>query len=441
MIMSAASLVEPFFRPESVPQAPNDPLYSLVSAYDADESEKKVDLGVGAYRDDSGRPWTLPVVKKAEHFYHNDDKVDHEYLPIAGLPDFNSASRRLILGSDSPAIVENRVGVPFPDPPGLPISNNERHVHFRQFQALGRSTSVVSSSQSFFPCSTPTIYVSTPSWPIHNQVFENVRLSVHWYPYFSERTRLLDFEGMMSRIKSAPRGSIVLLHACAHNPTGVDPTEDQWRQIAKLMQTNGLFPFFDCAYQGFATGDLTRDSFVIRHFVEQGFELLVAQSFAKNMGLYGQRVGALHFVAAPGPQAQETAKRVASQLSILQRSEISSPPIYGAKIASTILNDERLFSEWERDLQTMSGRIIEMRQALQQELKLLRTPGQWDFITNQIGMFTYTGLSRQQVLELRVKWHVYMAETGRISMAGLNTGNVKYFARAVDDVVRRMEKA
>lgn len=272
-------------------------------------------------------------------------------------------------------------------------------------------------------------------------MFENVHLRVQGYPYFCESTRLLDFEGLMTRLKSASRGSIVLLHACAHNPTGVDPTPAQWKEIAKLMQTNGLFPFFDCAYQGFATGDLTQDNFAIRYFVEQGFELLVAQSFAKNMGLYGQRVGALHFIAAPSPQAQDTVDRVASQLSILQRSEISSPPIYGAKIASTILNDKQLFSEWERDLQTMSGRIIEMRQALKQELKNLQTPGQWDFITSQIGMFTFTGLSKQQVIELRVKWHVYMAETGRISMAGLNTSNLKYFARALDDVVRRMEKA
>ncbi|KAL2430774.1 Aspartate aminotransferase, cytoplasmic [Exophiala dermatitidis] len=441
MIMSAASTAERFFGPESVPQAPKDPLYSLVSAYEADESKNKVDLGVGAYRDDNGRPWILPVVKKAEHLYYNDDKIDHEYLPIAGLADFNSASQRLILGADSPAIVENRVCAPFPYSPDFPLSNDQKACTFQAISGTGAVHLGGLLLAKFFPCPTPTIHVSTPSWPIHNQVFENVRLNVQWYPYFNESTKLLDFEGMMSRIKSAPRGSVILLHACAHNPTGVDPTEDQWRQIAQLMQANGLFPFFDCAYQGFATGDLTRDNFAIRHFVEQGFELLVAQSFAKNMGLYGQRVGALHFVSAPGPQAQETARRVASQLSILQRSEISSPPIYGARIASTILNDKQLFSEWERDLQTMSGRIVEMRQALQHELKVLGTPGQWDFITNQIGMFTYTGLSKEQVLELRVKWHVYMAETGRISMAGLNTGNVAYFARAVDDIVRRMGKS
>ena len=290
----------------------------------------------------------------------------------------------------------------------------------------------------FLPRPTPTIYVSTPSWPIHNQLFANIHLPVQGYPYFSQETKLLDFDGLVSRLESAPRGGIILLHACAHNPTGVDPTPEQWKSIAQVMKARGLFLFFDCAYQGFATGDLTQDNFAIRYFVEQGFELLIAQSFAKNLGLYGQRAGALHFVAAPGPKAQDLVKRTASQLSILQRSEISSPPIYGAEIASIILNDKRLFSEWEKDLRTMSGRIMAMRQALKQELDRLKTPGQWDFITRQIGMFTFTGLNRDQVIELRLKWHVYMAETGRVSMAGLNTGNVRYFAEAIDDVVRRM---
>lgn len=247
----------------------------------------------------------------------------------------------------------------------------------------------------------------------------------------------MDWDGMISTLEIAPRGSIIVLHACAHNPTGVDPTRQQWEQIATVMRTGGLFPFFDCAYQGFASGSLSQDNFSIRHFVEQGFELIIAQSFAKNMGLYGQRVGALHYVAPPSVYAQDTTKRIASQLAILQRSELSSPPIYGAKIASTILNDEQLLSEWQHDLRTMSGRILEMRKALKKEFDRLQTPGTWDYITNQIGMFSYTGLSRDQVLELRNKWHVYMAETGRISIAGLNEGNVRYFAKAVDDIVRR----
>ena len=247
---------------------------------------------------------------------------------------------------------------------------------------------------------------------------------------------MLDFDGMMSAIKEAPQSSVILLHPCAHNPTGVDPTEDQWKEIAAVMKERNLFPFLDCAYQGFATGSLSQDNFAIRHFVEQGFELCVSQSFAKNFGLYGQRAGAFHWVTAPHDGAQDAVKRIASQLAILQRSEISNPPAYGARIASKVLNDKDLFAQWEEDLRTMSGRIIEMRKALKSELDKLETPGNWDHITSQIGMFSFTGLTPSQVEAMQTKHHVYMTKNGRISMAGLNTGNVAYFAKAVDDVVR-----
>ncbi len=292
----------------------------------------------------------------------------------------------------------------------------------------------------FIPKPTPAIYVSSPTWANHNQIFSNVHLPIKTYPYFSTKTKGLDFQGMVSAIQSAPSGSIILLHACAHNPTGVDPTQDQWKEIASAVRAGNHFPFFDCAYQGFASGNLSQDAWAIRYFVEQGFELCVAQSFAKNFGLYGERAGAFHFVSGPSSDAADRAKRIASQLAILQRSEISNPPAYGARIASTVLNSDELFAEWEEDLRTMSGRIIEMRDALQGHLEKLGTPGSWKHITSQIGMFSFTGLNEKQVGMLRDKWHVYMTKNGRISMAGLNTGNVEYFARAVDDVVKETEK-
>lgn len=280
------------------------------------------------------------------------------------------------------------------------------------------------------------VYFSSPTWANHNQIFTNVHLPIKTYPYFSPQTKGLDFDGMVSAIESAPEGSIMLLHACAHNPTGVDPTRDQWTQLAKLIRQKRHFPFFDCAYQGFASGDLENDAWAIRHFIAQGFELCVAQSFAKNFGLYGERAGAFHFVTGPGPDAADTVARVASQLAILQRSEISNPPAYGARIASLILNDPELFAEWEANLRTMSGRIKDMRAALRRKLEELGTPGSWKHITEQIGMFSFTGLNETQVLKLREEAHVYMTKNGRISMAGLNTGNVEYFAKAVDRVVR-----
>lgn len=241
---------------------------------------------------------------------------------------------------------------------------------------------------------------------------------------------------MASALKNAPARSIVLLHACAHNPTGVDPTQEQWKEIAAIMKEKNHFPFFDCAYQGFASGDLAKDAWAVRYFIQQGFELLVAQSFAKNFGLYGERAGCFHFVTSPSADATTTIKRIASQLAILQRSEISNPPAYGARIASLVLNDKALFAEWEDNLRTMSGRIKDMRKALRSELEELGTPGSWNHITDQIGMFSFTGLNEKQVQSLREVAHVYMTKNGRISMAGLNTGNVEYFAKAVDKVVR-----
>lgn len=284
-----------------------------------------------------------------------------------------------------------------------------------------------------------TVYLSNPTWANHNQIFTNVGLPIAQYPYFDKKTKGLDFDGMKKTLNDAPEGSIILLHACAHNPTGVDPTEQQWREIAEIIRAKKHFPFFDTAYQGFASGDLERDANAIRYFVDQGFELLVAQSFAKNFGLYGERAGCFHFVTGPtGASAQETVTRVGSQLAILQRSEISNPPIYGARVASTVLNDPALFAEWKENLQTMSGRIISMRKALRSKLEELGTPGTWNHITDQIGMFSFTGLSEPQVLALREKFHIYMTKNGRISMAGLNTRNVEYFAKAVDQVVREV---
>jgi len=286
-----------------------------------------------------------------------------------------------------------------------------------------------------------SIYVSDPTWANHNQIFSNVHLPIKTYPYFSKTTKKLDFDGMMSTLDSAPSGSIFVLHACAHNPTGVDATQEQWTKIAKTMKDRKHFPFFDCAYQGFASGDLAKDAWAVRHFVEQGFELCIAQSYAKNFGLYGERAGCFHFVTGPSSDAEDTIKRIGSQLAILQRSEISNPPAYGARIASTVLNDKALFAEWEENLRTMSGRIIEMRNQLRAKLEEQKTPGSWTHITEQIGMFSFTGLTEEQVLKIRKDAHVYMTKNGRISMAGLNTHNVDYVAKAIDAVVRDTEKS
>lgn len=410
------------FDANAVPQAPEDPLFGLMAAYRRDNDPKKVDLGIGAYRDNNAKPWILPVVKKADEILRNDPDLNHEYLPIAGLADFTAASQKLVLGGDSPAIKEKRVT-------SLQTISGTGAVH------LG----ALFLSKFYKTGSERTAYFSDPTWANHFQIFSNVGLPYKTYPYFSKKTKGLDFEGMVGAIQDAPEGSIILLHACAHNPTGVDPTQDQWKKIAEVIRSKKHFPFFDTAYQGFASGDLARDGWAIRYFIEQGFELCIAQSYAKNFGLYGERAGCFHFVTSPSSDAEETVKRVASQLAILQRSEISNPPAYGARIASTVLNDPKLFAEWEANLREMSGRIKEMRTALRSKLEELGTPGTWNHITDQIGMFSFTGLTEQQVLKIREDAHVYMTKNGRISMAGLNTNNVEYFAKAVDKVVRETQ--
>ncbi|KAE8144615.1 pyridoxal phosphate-dependent transferase [Aspergillus avenaceus] len=409
------------FSTSVVPAAPEDALFGLAQAFRNDPSDKKVDLVIGAYRDDNAKPWILPVVRKAGNIIHNDSSINYEYLPIKGLPSFTTAAQKVILGEDSPAIRDQRVTT------------------FQTISGTGAVHLGALFLAKFHPQNPkPTVYLSNPTWANHNQIFTNAGLSLATYPYFDPSTKGLNFDGMLNGIRSAPAGSIILLHACAHNPTGVDLTQDQWKELAVVMRERHHFPFFDTAYQGFASGDLNRDAWAVRYFVEQGFELCVAQSFAKNFGLYGQRTGAFHFVSAPGATAKDDSAHVSSQLAILQRSEISNPPAFGAHIASRVLNDSTLFAEWEDDLRTMSGRIAEMRQGLRQRLEAKGTPGAWNHITDQIGMFSFTGLTEPQVKLLREKWHVYMTKNGRISMAGLNTKNIDYFAEAVDSVVREV---
>jgi len=261
----------------------------------------------------------------------------------------------------------------------------------------------------------------------------NVGIEPVVYPYYDPRTIGLDFQGFVGALENAPSRSVFLLHACAHNPTGVDPSHEQWAKIAAIILDKKHYAFFDCAYQGFASGDLDNDAWAVRYFIERNVPMLICQSFAKNAGLYGERVGALHVISA----TQEAAVNVKSQLSVLQRSEISNPPSHGARLVSLILNDEGLLEDWKHDVRTMADRIIGMRKELFRLLtEELNTPGNWEHIINQIGMFSFTGVTGAQAKALKEKAHIYLTENGRISMAGLNQQNVRYFAENLDKVVR-----
>ncbi|KAI9482533.1 aspartate aminotransferase [Zychaea mexicana] len=400
---------------QNVPQAPADVIFSLTAGYKADTDPKKINVGVGAFRTDALKPYVLPVVKKADAILFNDASLDHEYLPIAGQPSYTQAATKLILGQGSPAIRENRVAA------------------VQTISGTGANHTGAAFLAQYYTKSRKC-YISKPTWANHRNIFSSVGFEVEEYPYWNPETRGLNYAAMLQTMRSAPAGSVFILHACAHNPTGVDPTQEQWKGIAEVMRAKGHFPFFDCAYQGFASGDLDRDAWAVRYFVEQGFELFVAQSFAKNFGLYGERAGNLTIVA----KSPADAGHVFSQIEKLQRSEISNPPAYGSRIVDIVLNDPALYAEWKENLKYMSNRIISMRKQLYARLVELGTPGTWNHITDQIGMFSFTGLHASQVKVLKEKYHIYLTDNGRISMAGLSTSNVDYFARAVDDVVRNV---
>jgi len=278
------------------------------------------------------------------------------------------------------------------------------------------------------------VYLPNPTWGNHRGIFGGDLPGGHevrQYRYFDPKTRGLDYQGLLEDLSSAPRGAVVLLHACAHNPTGVDPTPRQWRGILDMVQEKGLLPFFDSAYQGFASGDLEADAAALRMFVDAGCELLLAQSYAKNMGLYGERVGALSVVC----NSPAAAKSVESQLKGTIRPMYSSPPGHGAAIAAMVLSDPQLMVEWKEELAGMANRIKEMRGALFQALNQVGAPGSWQHILDQIGMFSYTGLTQRQCQHLTRQWHVYLTMDGRISMAGLSRSKVNYLAEAMRDAL------
>jgi aspartate/tyrosine/aromatic aminotransferase len=276
------------------------------------------------------------------------------------------------------------------------------------------------------------IYISDPTWPVHQNIFKFSGLTNQvLYPYYDAAKNALNYAGMMDVIGKAEKGSIILFHACAHNPTGIDPTKEQWKEIAKMMKEHELVPFLDSAYQGFATGDLDNDAYAIRLFADEGLQFLVAQSCSKNAGLYGERVGALHIVC----QDAETAAKVLSNVVLDIRGMYSNPPLQGARIMGRILNNPAHFAEWKVELAMVSKRLQDMRKLLYDALVANKTPGNWEHILKQIGMFSYTGLTEKQCLWLMKERHVYLLKSGRMSMSGINTKNVGYLATAIHDAV------
>ncbi|VVA90368.1 unnamed protein product [Arabis nemorensis] len=398
----------------SVLPAPEDPILSVYYACRDDPSPVKLNLTAGTYQSEEGKPHVLEVVRRAEQQLANDLSWNKEYLPLNGLADFNKLSAKLILGDDSLAVKENRVVT---------------------FQCLSGTGSLRVGAEFLAQHHQQrVIFVPNPTWGNHPNIFNMAGLSVEHYRYYDPETRGLDFKGLLEDLGAAPSGAIVVLQACAHNPTGVDPTFEQWEKIRKIVRSKSLLPFFDNAYQGFASGDIDSDAQAVRMFVADGDECLIALSYGKNMGLYGERVGSLTIVC----KSEDVAKKVESQVLLVVRAMYLTPPIHGAAIVTTILKNSDMYKDWTIELKGMVDRILSMRQELYEALQARGTPGDWSHIIKQIGMFSFTGLNEKQVRLMAKEHHIYMTYDGRISIGGLSSKTVPRLADAIHAVVTRI---
>ncbi|GAB5373174.1 hypothetical protein AAMO2058_001727600 [Amorphochlora amoebiformis] len=391
--------------------APRDPVLGVTEAYNKDPRPEKINLGVGAYRDAAGKPWVLPSVRMAEKLIFRRN-ITHEYAPLRGTNGLVERSIQIVYGHESPQIKHNCIAA---------IQSLSGTGALR---LCGEFLSRFSKSQE--------VYVSNPTWENHISIFRDAGLEVQRYRYYDNKTRSLDFEGMVEDLSKAPQGSIIVIQALGHNPTGIDPTWSQWKQICQCCKNKKHLIIFDLAYQGMVSGDLDKDVQPLRHFVQRGHQVAVCQSYSKNFGLYGERVGTLSFVCKDAVEAQ----KVESQLKTLARSMYSSSPIYGAIIVNTILSNPQLKKQWRKDLQAMAIRITNMRSALTEALQSNDNRVDWSHINKTTGMFCYSGLSTEQAKSLAVRHSIYVLDTGRISIAGITDENVFRIASAIAGIRR-----
>jgi len=390
----------------AIEMAPRDPILGITEAFNADTNTAKINLGVGVYYDDKGKVPLLECVQKAEAKLM-EQPTPRTYLPIEGLAAYDKAVQELVFGADSPVIQEKRA---------LTV------------QAIG-GTGALKIGADFLKRFLPSsdVYISDPSWENHRALFESAGFTVHNYAYYDAGTRGVNFDGMLAALTSMPAGSIVVLHACCHNPTGADLTQDQWDQVIAAVQAGNLVPFLDMAYQGFANG-IDEDGAVVRRFAATGMAMLVSNSFSKSFSLYGERVGALSIVAT----TSEEAARVLSQLKRVVRTNYSNPPTHGGKVVATVLATPELRKLWEEELAGMRVRIREMRGAMVEKLKAKAPGHDFEFVREQVGMFSYSGLTKEQVGKLRDE-SIYAVDTGRICVAALNSTNID---RVVDAIAK-----
>jgi len=393
----------------AVEMAPRDPILGLNEQFNADTNPNKVNLGVGVYFDDNGKLPLLQCVQSAERTMMATPSA-RGYLPIDGIVAYDNAVKALVFGAESDVVKSGRVST---------------------VQAIG-GTGGLKIGADFLKKVSPAakVMISDPSWENHRAIFVNAGFEVENYAYYDAVKRGVNFEGMLASLNAAVPGTIVVLHACCHNPTGYDITAAQWDQVIEVVKAKGLTPFLDMAYQGFGHG-IAEDGAVIGKFVASGLNIFVSTSFSKSFSLYGERVGALSVVATD----KEEASRVLSQLKIAIRTNYSNPPIHGGAVVAAVLTNPELRALWEKELGEMRVRIKAMRQKLVDGLKAAGVKQDMGFITSQIGMFSYSGLTKDQMVRLRTEFGVYGTDTGRMCVAALNSKNIDYVCASIAKVV------
>ncbi|HJV95665.1 MAG TPA: amino acid aminotransferase [Albitalea sp.] len=393
----------------SVDMAPRDPILGLNEQFNADPNPAKVNLGVGVYYDDNGKLPLLKCVAEAEHQMLEAPKA-RGYLPIDGIAAYDKAVQGLVFGADSPAVKAGRIAT---------------------VQALG-GTGGLKLGADFLKRLNPNaqVLISDPSWENHRALFEAAGFPVATYPYYDAAKRGIDFDAMLAGLRGAASGSIVVLHACCHNPTGYDISLPQWQQVIDAVKSRSLVPFLDMAYQGFGEG-IAEDGAVVGLFIESGLDFFVSTSFSKSFSLYGERVGALSVVC----ESKEESDRVLSQLKRVIRTNYSNPPTHGAQVVATVLTTPALRAMWEEELAGMRVRIKQMRSALQAKLKAAGVSQDMSFITEQKGMFSYSGLNKAQMQRLRSEFGIYGVDSGRICVAALNSKNIDAVVSAMAKVM------
>ena len=393
----------------AVEMAPRDPILGINEAFAADTNPNKVNLGVGVYYDDNGKLPLLQCVQAAEKLMMDSPKP-RGYLPIDGIAAYDSAVKSLVFGAESEPVKSGRIATA---------------------QGIG-GTGGLKIGADFLKKLSPnaTVLISDPSWENHRALFSQAGFEVESHPYYDAAKRGVNFEGMLAALNAAAAGTIVVLHACCHNPTGYDITPAQWDQVIAVVKARGLTPFLDMAYQGFGHG-IAEDGAVVAKFVAAGLSFLVSTSFSKSFSLYGERVGALSVLCT----SKEEADRVLSQLKLVIRTNYSNPQIHGGTVVATVLNTPALRAQWEGELTEMRVRIKAMRQKLVDGLKAAGVRQDMRFITDQIGMFSYSGLSKNQMQRLRSEFGVYGTDAGRMCVAALNSKNIDYVCASIAKVV------